>query len=184
MTITKKLKIGLTVLGTLLILVLIYNYVDFCPNENNISKNIHRKSNSEFDRQLIEIAENIPAPDGKWYKDEFDGILIADCVNKDAINYYSKLFDTLKVDNDYTGISIEYGRFDYIAEVTHIKNDSIFYNTNYRNLIEVDLKISFSIYCGSLCGMWYSHKRRVIFNEKMEVIFVIGDDDDIGVGVS
>jgi hypothetical protein len=169
---SKKIKISIIVLSVLLTICILWIIL----NPFKITKDISREYKSECERKLIEIAENIPPPDGMWYYDEFDGIKIADCVNKDAIDYYSKLIDSIKSNRKYTGISLKKAWFVYHAIIKQIKNNSI-YKTPSKKLIEVDLHISFEVYFGSQCAFWYSHDRRMIFNENSEIIKVLGDDE-------
>lgn len=145
-------------------------------NPFKITKEISREYNSEFEKKLIEISENIAPPDGVWYSDEFDGVKIADCINFEAIDYYSNLIDSIKENNGFTGFKLKRACFEYSAKIVPVKYDTSF-TTLEEDLTEVNLRISFDAYCGSQCAFWFSHERRVIFNKELEIVKVIGDDE-------
>jgi hypothetical protein len=172
----KEIQIIIIVVVILIFIVISYLIIDrqvipHGPYETSINRNYHNESEEE----LISIAENIEPPDGKWWFDEFDNIKLADCVNIEAIEYYSDLIHKIKGDHDFTGIDIKNANFTYNANVIYFNNNGK-YNTTYEELIEVNLTISFSEYCGSLCGVWFEHYRIVIFNYESDIILVRGDD--------
>lgn len=158
----------ITILGVYLFF---YNNGYYGPYESDINRNYQ----NEFEEELISIAENIEPADSQWWIDEIDNIRIADCVNDEAIYYYSNLIEDIKKNHDYTGFNIRSARFIYKANVQYINNNGM-YNSSDSELIEINLILNFSESVNSLNGMAFSHFRTVIFNYDKEIISVIGDD--------
>lgn len=144
---------------------------------------IERNYNNESEQELISIAENITPPDGSWWFMEFDNILIADCVNKEAIRYYTDLINNIEDDHRFTGFDIKNAYFKYKATIDYIDNPGI-YNTSIPNLIEVNLTIEFNEYVDPINALWFDHFRCVIFDHNKEIITVLGDDEEPVVLVS
>ena len=106
---------------------------------------IERNYNNESEEEMISIAENITPPDGLWWFMDFDNIRIADCVNNDAIKYYSDLINEIEIDHDFTGFDIKNAYFKYNATIAYIANTGNF-NTSDQYLIKVILSISYHEY--------------------------------------
>lgn len=142
-------------------------------------KNINIDYQNDFEKNLIKIAEGIPPEDGQWWCEKVDGVLMADTVNNEAISYYSKLIDDTR-ENDKIKAS-----FTYNANIEYIKNDGQ-YNNQDENLVKVTLAIYFNRYCEGLCGSGFIDfkKRTIIFNEKSEIISVVGDGECVASWIS
>lgn len=136
---------------------------------------IERNYNNESEKEMILMAENITPPDGSWWFMDYNNIRIADCVNEEAIRYYSDLINEIEQDHDLKGFDIRDAYFEYNATIDYITNAGN-YNTSDQNLIEVNLTIRFSEYVNPLNGLWFEHYRCVVFNNDREIITVFGDD--------
>jgi hypothetical protein len=176
--------IVLVIIISVVFALIIYNKIDLIgnshgPYEVTIEKNYHNESEEE----LISIAENITPPDGSWWFREFDNILIADCINKEAIKYYTNLINEIEEDHDFTGFDIKNAYFKYNATIGYITNVGN-NNTNDQNLIKVNLTIRFHEYVNSINALWFEHYRCVVFNTDREIITVFGDDIEPDIIVS
>jgi hypothetical protein len=144
---------------------------------------IEKNYNNESEEELISIAENITPPDNLWWFTEFDNILIADCVNKEAIKYYIDLINEIETDHDFTGFNIKNAYFKYNVTINYVANAGN-YNTTDRDLIKVNLTIEFHEYVNPINALWFEHYRCVVFNNDGEIITVFGDDKEPRVMVS
>jgi hypothetical protein len=163
--------------------------------ETSYTKSIERISSNDFEKNLIEIAENtyparmevlaaavfsnIQIPDSAyWYYNSFDGIYIPYAITAGAIDYYSALIDDLnagRVNSIFVTAS-----FEYKADVEFKNNYSISENEKtgpdlYSEVYVVNMNLKWENYCGSLCAMWISKKRTVVFNQAGELLKVYFD---------
>lgn len=163
--------------------------------ETSYTKSIERISSNDFEKNLIEIAENtyppkmdvmaaaifsnIEIPDSAyWYYNSFDGVLIPYAITIDAINYYSELIEAMNA-GEVNTIFIT-ASFDYKSEVKYKEKFSIAITEqvdpeNYENVFIVEMDLKWQNYCGSLCALWISKKRTVVFNKEGELIKIYFD---------
>ena len=174
----KRLKI----LCIIIVLILITSTVVGClfkkePEEKYgpYIKDINRNYQNETEKELISIAENITPPDGQWWV--YHGSdKIADCVNIEAIEYFSDVIDDLRNrENNYNERDIKKANFTYYVNIRYITNNGE-YNTSETNLIEVNLTMHYSYWVSAKGAKWVDHYRCVIFNYNKEVVEVINDD--------
>jgi len=163
--------------------------------EISYTKSVARISANDFEKNLIEIAENtyppkmdvmaaavfsnMEIPDSAyWYYNSFDGVLIPYAITIDAVNYYSELIDDL--DAGVLNTIFITAAFDYKAEVKFNESYTIIKNENeatenYEDVYVVEMILKWENYCGSLCALWINKKRTVIFNKEGELIKVYFD---------
>ena len=113
--------------------------------ETSYTKSIERIFSNDFEKNLIEIAENTYPPrmhvwaaaalsnfeipdTAYWYYNSFDGVLIPYAITNEAINYYSDLIDDLDAGRINTFFIT--ADFEYKAEVEFRENFSISVNEN------------------------------------------------------
>jgi hypothetical protein len=144
---------------------------------------IEKSYSDELEEELISIAENITPPDGSWWFMEFDNILVADCVNKEAIRYYVDLIGEIEEDHSFTGFDIKNAYFKYNVTVNYIIDEEN-RSTLDHSLIKVNLTIRFHEYVNPINALWFDHYRCVVFNEDKEIVSVFGDDTEPEVMVS
>lgn len=163
--------------------------------ETSYEQSIERISSNDFEKNLIEIAENtyppkmdvmaaaifsnIEIPDSAyWYYNSFDGVLIPYAITVDAINYYSELIEALNTGELQT-IFIT-ASFDYKAEVEFkeeyaLANNEKDESDNYADVFVVEMNLKWENYCGSLCALWINKKRTVVFSEEGELLKIYFD---------
>ena len=163
--------------------------------ETSFTKSIERIAKDSFETNLIEMAEkaypprmevvaaavfsNIEIPDSAyWYYNSFDGVLIPYAITIDAINYYTELIDGLE-SGTISSIFIT-ASFDYKAEVElkeeyTIANNENNNDDNYQNVYVVTMNLKWENYCGSLCALWISKKRTVVFDKNGELLKIYFD---------
>jgi len=142
-------------------------------------KEITRIYNNQEDKELILRAESLECPYGRqWWFNEFDNIKILNCLNNEAVNYYSNLVDNIESNPSYTGFDIKIANLTYNAEVLRqINNGEYNCAEENQNVIIVKLTLDFHEYCGPVCGLYLSHYRTVVMDDQKEILCILGDDE-------
>lgn len=165
------------------------------------TKNIERNAKNDFENNLILKAEAVYPPRDSvlaimppelakanpvaeyWYYSQFDGILIPYAVNSGAINYYSRMIDSLNANNGYNFLLS--AKFDYSADIK-FKESYTFEGKNlfsgrqmpsvsFSRVYVVSMTLKWENYCGPVCGLWISHQRVVVLDESGNILRVFYD---------
>lgn len=162
------------------------------------SKHVERIASNEIEAALIDSAEAVYPPrdsvvaavpdiyritipaENHWYWWHFDGVLIPYAITAEAVEYYSRLIDDLKI-----GIGMTFLRqadLRYVAEVRFHERytfagtengygDQSLYD-DYENVYVVAMSLEWNQRCGMECGMNIRHKRLVVFDAEGNLIRV------------
>lgn len=176
------MKIGALILAFLLLAAgyLAARALYFSEPENPFGPytvGIHRDYQNETELELIYRTENLSCPDGSWYVGSFDRVVIADCVNSEALDYYTGVIENLSRDPDYLGFTFLSASFYYTARVSHSP-------ATLNATTTVTLTLRFSDYCGNLCAMGFTHQRVATYSQEGELLALEGDDVEPSVWVS
>lgn len=169
-----------------------------CPGSFDVS--ITRSFQNAVEQQMITTAEAAcpipsdveqacgglenPAPGCRWWCGSFDGVFIPFAITCDAIEYYSGLvYDYRQAAQEHPLIAgVREASFAYSAEVA-FHEDFIAEGEAFEGVYVVSMTMSYSHYCGPLCGMGYTTTRTVVLDSAGVVLRVIGDGEP-GVWVS
>ncbi len=158
---------------------------------------VHRGFTDANEERLLRIAEETyPPPDAilaiagrhvskedlrrakrLWWYDEFDGIRLPYAVTMDAVRYYLALIQALAHgDSSQTGgIPMTRGKFSYSASVSPRPSTLSRDGRVFKDVYTVELRLSWSNYCGPLCACSFSLNRTVVLRADGTVLCVFGD---------
>ncbi len=109
-----------------------------------------------------------------WWYDTFDGVRLPYAVTMDAVRYYLKLTQTMGNGVETSGIRMKASKFTYYANISK----SSAYSRDGRvfsDVYVVEMGLSWSNYCGSLCACSFDLNRTVILRPDGTVLCVFGD---------
>ena len=170
--------------------------------EREFTKSIERVFTNNFERDLIFNAESIypnrdsvlvhissyipqySIPDSNlWFYEVFEGVLIPFAVASKAISYYNYLIDSLSANNGYNFFIT--ANYEYRAGIEFKENytfegeDPItgepLPTVSFENVYVVEMSLKWEDYCGMECGLWFFHKRIVVFDEFGNLLSVFFD---------
>ena len=170
--------------------------------KREFTKSIERIATLNFERDLIFSAESIypnrdsvlsymsiyipqsSIPDSNlWFYEVFEGVLIPFAVASKAISYYNDLIDSLSANNGYNFFIT--ANYEYRAGIEFKENytfegeDPItgepLPTVSFENVYVVEMSLKWEDYCGMECGLWFFHKRIVVFDEFGNLLSVFFD---------
>lgn len=132
---------------------------------------------------VLAVAESRPgrhAPtegDRLWWYDEFDGVRLPYAVTLDAVRYYLRMAQAMGRGDSARvgGLRMKRCKFSYSAGIsdrpsTYSRDGRVFHD-----VIIVDLHLSWSDVCGSLCACSFQLDRTVVLRQDGTVLCVFGD---------
>lgn len=169
--------------------------------QREYTKTITREASSEFEHQLIAQAEMVyPSRDSilavapvllhssipdtaAWFCDIFQGIRIPYAITENAIEYYSHLIDSLAahpaenrlITADFTYHATIGFHETYTFEGTGPYANESLPPANFDSVYVVHMSLKWDQNCGMGCGMYFSPRRLVIFDDTGMVLRVIYD---------
>jgi carboxypeptidase family protein len=155
---------------------------------------VHRYVRDANEERLLRIAEETyPPPDailaiaGKdaskqdlrkekrlWWYGQFDGVRLPYAVTMDAVRYYLALIQTM-ARGDSSGIPMKRAKFSYTASVSSRPSTLSRDGRVFEDVYTVELRLSWSDYCGSLCACSFDLNRTVVLRADGTVLCVFGD---------
>jgi len=158
---------------------------------------VHRHFADANEERLLRIAEETyPSPDAilavagrlaskqdlrkekrLWWYDEFDGVRLPYAVTMDGVRYYLALIQAVaRGDSGQTGgIPMKRAKFSYTASISSRPSTLSRDGRVFRDVYTVDLRLSWSNYCGSLCACSFDLNRTVVLRADGTVLCVFGD---------
>jgi len=137
---------------------------------------IEREAQSEYERELIRRAEQVPCRDGKWTKEEGNAVRWPSCLNGEAVKYYAELTSRYeRGDFPFAYPELKSGRAYYHADV---KRDRV------KKRWRVELVLEYSDDCGNLCGTFFEIIRTIYFDDGKRIVEIEGDDEGAHGGIS
>jgi len=112
-----------------------------------------------------------------WWYGEFDGVRLPYAVTMDAVRYYLALIQaTARGDSSQTGgIPMKRANFSYTASVSPRQSTLSRDGRVFEDVYTVELRLSWSNYCGSLCACSFNLNRTVVLRADGTVLCVFGD---------
>jgi hypothetical protein len=163
-----------------------------CPlvMEPRFVSTITRDAASPFEENLIAIAEsvyppredvldvfdeNLEPPEGDlWWYATFDQTPIPYAITWEAVAYYDALVNSYSQLPNIGGVvAVRSCAFSYTATVE--ESTMILDERLTAPVYAVKMELSWSLYCGALCGHWFSKERTVILDALGNVLAVFGD---------
>ena len=167
----------------------------------SFTKSIERIAANDYQQSLILKAEAIYPerdsilvytstsfqqfiPDSNaWFWSSFDGVLIPFAITAASISYYCDLIDSLNANSGYDFFitaNFEYrSKIDfketYTFEGRDLYSNEPLPSVSYVKVYVVEMSLKWENYCGSLCGLWISHKRVIVFDESGNLLNVFYD---------
>ena len=118
--------------------------------------------------RAFQEAEGIPWD--RWWWRSWDDTLLPFAITGAAIQHYMDRVRTLSAGPN--PFAAHEPGIDHTASVRYTAEANPLPDSGG---MEVRLEVEWSFYCGRLCGLWFTHSRRVVFNEDDEVVLVEGD---------
>ena len=133
------------------------------------AENLHKNCAAHFKNKERKQGDD-------WSCGSFDGVLTPFAVTKDTVNYYLGVSSSFRKNNYKisNGIKMSRSSLSYSAKVAKQEKYSA-EDAEFSNVYVVSMELSWNQYCGSLCAMWVSGKRVVVFDKAGNVIHVSGD---------
>jgi carboxypeptidase family protein len=112
-----------------------------------------------------------------WWFDEFDGVRLPYAVTMDAVRYYLGLTQALgRGDSTQThGIRMKRCKFSYSAQVSAGPTHYTRGGRRFEDVYVIEMKLSWSNYCGPLCACWVDLDRTVLIRADGTVVWIFGD---------
>jgi Carboxypeptidase regulatory-like domain len=132
---------------------------------------------------VLAIAEERPGRDAPlkqerlWWYGSFDGVRLPYAITLDAVRYYTELVQTMgKGESGRTGgIRMKRAKFSYIANISPRRSTVSRDGRVFEDVYVVEMRLSWSNYCGSLCACSFSLDRTVLLRRDGTVLCVFGD---------
>jgi hypothetical protein len=139
------------------------------------SMTIERVATSEMEKELIEKAEHIPCPEGKWWTDRSDEPRLPVCLNAQALDYYQGVIESYRT-RRRTPSSFGKQHGPKILSAEGFYKATAGFNADSGQWV-VELRLEYSQSCGNICGLVFLKTRLVIFDRHKNVIKVVGDGE-------